>query len=45
MRKIIINLQNAVMNTNKEHIDIIKEIKFNLANQFNISKEKVIVYE
>ena len=45
LEKIIVNLQNAVMNTNKEHIDIIEEIKNNFVNKFEISKDKVIVYE
>lgn len=38
LEKIIINLQNAVMNTNKEHIDIIEEAVNSLAEYLDVSK-------
>ena len=45
LEKIIINLQNAVMNTNKEHIDIIEEIRTAVSTLLKIDKKLVIIYE
>ena len=43
--KVYINLENSVINSEKEHIFIIEEIKLILSNYLKISKEMVVVNE
>lgn len=45
VEKIIVKLNNAVINCDKEHINIIEEIKDEFSNKFGVSKDRVIVYE
>ena len=42
---VLINLENSVIISDKSHIDIIKEIKFNVANYLRISDDLVKIYE
>lgn len=44
-KKIIIDLKKAVINLDKQHIDIIGEIKKVVSNYFNVNLDCVVVYE
>ena len=44
IKLINVNLSNAVISSNKEHIVVIEEVKSILSNELNIKKDKVIVY-
>lgn len=43
--KVYINLQNAVINSNKSHIDIIKEAKSIVAKYFSLKEEVIVINE
>lgn len=45
IQKVNINLKNSVIISDKEHIDIIEEIKANIMSYLNIENEKLVIYE
>lgn len=45
IKNVQINLENAVIISDKEHIDIIEEIKIAISNFLNINIDKVVVNE
>lgn len=45
VEKVVINLQNSVINSDKDHIDIIVDVKNVISEYFKISVCNVVVYE
>ena len=45
IEEVLVNLKNSVIISDKEHIDIIKEIKLNVASYLNVNEGLVKVYE
>lgn len=40
-----INLSNAVINSNKEHIFVIEDVKQSLINYLNVDEKQLVIYE
>lgn len=45
IEKVAINLQNSVIKADKEHIDILEQVKDVVCGYFSIEKNLVIIYE
>ncbi len=45
VEKVVINLKNSVINSDKDHIDIIVGIKNAISKYLNINSDAVVVYE
>ena len=45
IKKVRVDLKNSVINSDKEHIDIIETIKTTVAEYLKIDKDGVVVYE
>ena len=44
IEKLLVNLENAVINSNKEHIILMKELEKNLSEYLQIDKQNVVIY-
>ena len=45
IEKVVVNLENSVIKTDREHIDIIDQIKSSIANYLSLDKDMVVVYD
>ena len=45
IKQIVVDIKKAVIKLDKQHIDIIEQIKTLVANSFNVEKNCVVVYE
>ena len=45
IEKVVVNLENSVIKTDREHIDIIDQIKSSIANYLSLDKDMVVIYD
>ena len=45
IEKVVVNLENSVIKTDREHIDIIDQIKSSIANYLSLDKNLVVIYD
>ncbi|MBE5754306.1 MAG: hypothetical protein E7340_03115 [Clostridiales bacterium] len=45
IEKVVINLENSVIKTDREHIDIIDQIKTSIGNYLSLDKNLVVIYD